>query len=669
MHKIEENKNVLGSDYIHLCRLCASRSNTCREIFNFSRENIQQIVDSIKLCLDICVSDTDELPTSVCDSCFKNLKIFHHFKLNCIKAQAELLQIFQCFDRDVSREGLVKVEFEEVKSEDGYDFLDHDDESFDTGVNEEEFGFSKGETKKVKSKSKIRTNLAINTVREGKKVFDLTGLPPLDIDIETAAKEISRSKFDCEDFANTSDHSDLSVHKIDNIHFSNDFKILVLSYARDSSDYMTSKKFKISESRVSRWKEKETDFLKLYRYKDILEERLCQKLTQKKDESKSYKKMGRQLDGQPGKIKSGFTLDLVEKILERKFKDDEEKNKFVELINEAKDEDILVESLKVDGPEVTFDSKVQKISEHLYSLKFVRKWRCTICQESLYCSGFGYEEHVKSKHGEELPRYKCEICSHLVISTKFESYCSHLKTHVNDFNCERCGRRFGKKATLTNHLKTCGVEERPFVCPICGKSFKTDLGVNQHVKITHMESGDVIKCEHCGKTYKTKQSYEKHYHAEHEGFRIPCDICGNKFKCKAHLMAHKRTVHSDERPYPCTQCSYATKTSQSLHSHMQRLHNKPKHHQCAECDKKFCTPGELKKHENSHTSIPGFHCDQCGKGFKSGLALKEHGYSHTGEYPHKCEYCERQYRSSANYYTHRKNCQASFLQQKELFIN
>lgn len=639
---MEDKKEVLKNKYsIPFCRLCASGSDACQEIFNFSTEIIKEILDSIKLCLDICVTDSDDLPTSVCDNCFDNLKTFQEFKLNCIKAQAELLHIFENFDQDVHHDGLVKVEFSEVKSEEELDIFENDDR-YELESNDGELF-----PKEIRSKSIKTKGYKNNTVREGKRVYDLSDLPPLDIDIETAANEISRSNGEV-----------LVTKKIDQVHFTNDFKILVLNFARNSTDYKTSKKFKIAERRVFRWRKREMDYLKLYRFKDILEERFNQKLIKRSDNKKMYRKMGRQINRQPGKVTSGFTLDLVEKILGRKFENDDEKKKYEQLIIEAKDEDILVESLKMDQPSTVFDDKVQKVSEHLYSLKFARKWTCNICQEILLCTGFGYEEHVKVKHGEEFPKYKCEICSRDGI-TKFESYCSHLKTHVNDFNCEKCGRRFGKKATLSQHLKTCGVDERPFVCPTCGKAFKTDLGVNQHIKITHMHSNDVIKCEYCGKTYKTKQSYEKHYNAEHEGFRISCDLCGNKFKCKAHLMSHKKTVHSDEKPFPCTFCSYATKTSQSLHSHMQRLHNKPKHHQCAECDKKFCTPNELKKHENSHTSVPSFHCDQCGKGFKSGLALKEHGYSHTGEYPHKCQFCERQYRSSANYYTHRKNCQAS----------
>jgi len=345
--------------------------------------------------------------------------------------------------------------------------------------------------------------------------------------------------------------------------------------------------------------------------------------------------------------------------LGRKFENDEERNKYEQLIIKAKDEDILVESLKIGQPSP--DDKKHKVNEHLYSFHFERKWTCIVCQEILHCTGFGYEEHVKLKHGEEFLKYNCEICTRKGIA-KFELYCSHLKTHLNDFNCEKCGRRFGKKVLLSQHLGTCGIEERSFVCPTCGKGFKNEIGVNQHLKRTHMHGGgsDAIKCEHCGKTYKSKQGYEMHYKAEHEGFRISCDICGNEFKSKVHLKYHKRTVHTDEKAFPCTFCSYTTSFSQSLHSHMQRVHNQSKLHPCTECDKSFFTMGELKSHVRIHTNVTGFHCDQCGKGFKGKQALKEHGYSHTGEYPHKCEFCERQFRSRANYYSHRKNCKAGF---------
>ena len=84
------------------------------------------------------------------------------------------------------------------------------------------------------------------------------------------------------------------------------------------------------------------------------------------------------------------------------------------------------------------------------------------------------------------------------------------------------------------------------------------------------------------------------------------DYCGNAFKTKVTLVQHKKSLHSDIRPYKCRECPSTFKRSGHLKLHEILVHQNSREFQCKLCPKSFNTKNTLRaviqKTEN-HSSI------------------------------------------------------------------
>ena len=177
-------------------------------------------------------------------------------------------------------------------------------------------------------------------------------------------------------------------------------------------------------------------------------------------------------------------------------------------------------------------------------------------------------------------------------SKSLGAFKTHLEIHTNmkEHVCHHCGRSFTQKSSMNRHIngkhlsqiRTSIVKKRSlyegdteeydledgsdgndYLCPYCSLTIKNYRQYQTHIQTEHPESssdstqetsGAKKTCQVCYKTFETW--YFKKHILIHTGERpYTSDICDNSYRQSSHMLRHKRSAHSVERPYGCYICN------------------------------------------------------------------------------------------------------------------
>ena len=114
------------------------------------------------------------------------------------------------------------------------------------------------------------------------------------------------------------------------------------------------------------------------------------------------------------------------------------------------------------------------------------------------------------------------------------------------------------------------LEDRPFVCDICGHGFKWKIGLKSHQAV-HADVKSYV-CEICGYATAHKSQIKAH-HKIHTGDLFRCQVEGCKYAApKRQMLKNHMASHSDERPHQCSICGKAFSLKGGLRRHTRKTH-------------------------------------------------------------------------------------------------
>ncbi|XP_021107944.1 zinc finger protein 275 isoform X1 [Heterocephalus glaber] len=249
-------------------------------------------------------------------------------------------------------------------------------------------------------------------------------------------------------------------------------------------------------------------------------------------------------------------------------------------------------------------------------------------------------EDAKAERREQLEReampFECEECGKRF--KKNAGLSQHLRVHSREkpFDCEECGRSFSAHTHLFQHQKL-HTAEKPFACKACSRDFldRQELLKHQRVHTGHLP----FDCDDCGKSFRAVNGLAEHQRIHSGSKPYGCLHCGKLFRRSSELTKHRR-IHTGEKPYECDECGKAFRQSSGLLEHA-RIHSGERPYMCGECGKAFRGPSDLIKHRRIHSGLRPYECDKCGKAFLRSSGLSRHQRIHSGARRCVCSECGR----------------------------
>ncbi|CAL1675241.1 unnamed protein product [Lasius platythorax] len=274
--------------------------------------------------------------------------------------------------------------------------------------------------------------------------------------------------------------------------------------------------------------------------------------------------------------------------------------------------------------------------------------RCGHCKE-VYHNRKDLLNHIMESHEGRL-LFQCFTCDK--IYEKWSSLDIHEATHRLDkpYLCDLCGKSFKHSNNLRGH-KRIHLDEsikKRHMCEICGNAFRSRFHLREHMN--QHDGNRPYSCEQCGKAFYKRIQLRQHK-LSHGSNRHACPICGATFNRRGNMNTHMKR-HNAIGVYTCSVCAYKCKSMSELKIHrkkhteeeivdsIKKKCNDKEIWRCNVCNKIFPKRTILINHERVHGDDKLYGCDECDKKLASKSSLIYHKKSmHLRERSHMCHYC------------------------------
>ena len=242
---------------------------------------------------------------------------------------------------------------------------------------------------------------------------------------------------------------------------------------------------------------------------------------------------------------------------------------------------------------------IHEIKEENFGLKEAIPIQIFIKQEEFGTSGYQNEQkngiiEIKQELIEYSEKIKEEPQFQDNVDVTDNSAQTDFKTEEIEFNeqednsvnrnevCQICGLEFENKAALKIHNSSVHQEgNKDDTNKDCGRK-------------------DEFKCNICEYKSGRKSTLKRHIKTVHEGIKdFKCSICEYKTGIKTDLKKHIESVHERIKPFQCSTCDYKTGIKKDLKRHVESVHEGIKPFKCQICQFESASKSYLKRHINS----------------------------------------------------------------------
>lgn len=236
--------------------------------------------------------------------------------------------------------------------------------------------------------------------------------------------------------------------------------------------------------------------------------------------------------------------------------------------------------------------------------------------------------------------------------------------------CTQCGRSFSTQLLLDDHVT---IDHNGFLsvkCNQCDTRYPRAKEVKKHFKKHHpaedYKKGITFYCQWCECTTKLKHSLSNHQMYKHSAKEYPCNLCEKKFTFMSDVRKHQKIKHL-KREYVCQKCGREYATEGRMKNHIKMSHDETKHSgTCHICGHVSPSDDSLAYHyKQKHESIPAhlpqditfFKCHKCPHTFRSEKQVKRHvEMIHGSDEETICTKCGITYKGIHRCTHHSHNC-------------
>ncbi|KAK8770553.1 hypothetical protein V5799_012982, partial [Amblyomma americanum] len=202
------------------------------------------------------------------------------------------------------------------------------------------------------------------------------------------------------------------------------------------------------------------------------------------------------------------------------------------------------------------------------------------------------------------------------VSSSQMAWRQKINREQGSFICERkgCNVRFRELENLEYHVRCHRADKPDFVCPECSVVCLRWRTMTGHLWRHHLCDMELHQCDQCDfRTYSLSKLENSHKRTHGEERPFLCDVCGKGFKTGKQLRNHKLhrdSVHRKLRPFLCSYCGHRASSQSSLKMHL-RQHTGEKPFACNLCEYRTGDHNSLRRHKMRHSGTKPYKCPHC----------------------------------------------------------